>query len=109
MKQDYNKTQRESNPTVQRKWSAQHFVSSGDEARVSPIHSTIFLNHHVILSLYLKQNIPKMQGLGLQTWVTSQACMLLLQKTQIQFLVPMGHKSQLPVAASPEGLIPFSP
>lgn len=37
----------------------------GDEAQVSPMHSAIFLNHHVILSLYFKQNISKMQDLGL--------------------------------------------
>lgn len=66
-KQDYNKTQRESNPTVQYKWNAWNFMSIlGDEAQVSPIHSAIFLSHHVILSLYHKQNISKMQGVRLQ-------------------------------------------
>lgn len=80
----------------------------GDEAQVSPIHPAIFISHHVILSLYLKQNISKMQDLGLQRWVSSQEYMLLLQKTQIQFLAPMGHRSQLPVAPPPEDLIPFS-
>lgn len=80
----------------------------GDEAQVSPIHSATFLSCHVILSLYRKQNISKMQGVGLQRWLRSQECLLLLQKTQIQFLAPMGHESQLPVAPSPEDLIPFS-